>query len=264
MRKIEPGHDRNFDDLAHRFQEKVYGGLKGRIRLAVLEKDFQEFVPKALMPDHPMNILDAGGGTGAFSLGLARQGHCITLCDLSRKMLDKAMENFSQQGLGHLFLPVHGPIQDLGNQGKGPFDLVLCHAVLEWVKDPRGLIKSLMALTDSRGILSLVFYNLNGMVFKNLLRTNYKKILEKDYPGYPGSLTPTWPRDPQDVLAWLSAHPLDILCHSGIRVFHDYILDPRDRERRPEAVVDLELQFSRQTPYRDLGRFIHILGRKRG
>ena len=34
--------DRNFDDLAPRFQRKVYGGIKGQIRLAVLEKDLTD------------------------------------------------------------------------------------------------------------------------------------------------------------------------------------------------------------------------------
>ncbi|MCG8634963.1 MAG: methyltransferase domain-containing protein [Desulfobacterales bacterium] len=253
--------DRNFDDLAPRFERKVYGGLKGQIRLAVLEKDLKEFYPRALKTagDHPLQVLDAGGGYGPFSLSLARLGHEITLCDLSANMLDLATERFSREGVESKLTICHGPVQSFARTTDTHFDLILCHAVLGWVVDPQALIRHLMGILPKGGMLSLTFYNLHGMIYKNLLRTNYKKILKKAYTGYRGSLTPTWPRAPETVLKWLADHPLDILCHSGIRVFHDYILDPADRDRDPETVRILELEFSRQLPYRDLGRYQHIL-----
>jgi len=258
-------NDRNFDDLAPRFRRKVYGELKGRIRLAVLEKDIMEFYPRAMNQAHgsPLKILDAGGGHGPFSLGLARLGHEITICDLSRNMLDIAQEQFAQAGTGHRLNLCHGPVQELSPDRSGPFDLILCHGVLGWIADPERFIRSLMSLLPEGGALSLSFYNLTGMIYKNLLRTNYKKIQDKAYAGYPGGLTPTWPRAPETVMTWLRSYPIDILCHSGIRVFHDYILNPEDRKRDPDTVVDLELEFSRQMPYRDLGRYQHILGVKK-
>ena len=254
--------DRNFDDLAPRFRRKVYGGLKGRIRLAVLEKDIREFCP-AIMDragGPPMNILDAGGGYGPFSLGLARLGHRVTLCDLSKNMLDIARERF--EGLEDRLTLCHCPIQELSGKDLPPFDLVLCHGVLGWVADPEDIIRHLIALMPRGSVLSLSFYNLNGMIYKNLLRTNYKKIVNEAYTGYPGSLTPTRPRTPEAVLEWLRPHPVERLCHSGIRVFHDYILNPEDRQRDPDTSVNLELKFSRQMPFRDLGRYQHILVRK--
>ncbi len=258
-------NDRNFDDLAPRFRRKVYGELKGRIRLAVLEKDMMEFYPRAMTQAHntPVKILDAGGGYGPFSLGLACLGHEITICDLSRNMLDIAEEKFTEAGVAHRLTLCHCPVQEL-SPDRGTFDLILCHGVLGWIADPEKFIRSLMSLLSEGGALSLSFYNLTGMIYKNLLRTNYKKILDNAYTGYPGGLTPTWPREPETVMAWLNAHPFDILCHSGIRVFHDYILNPEDRKRDPDTVIDLELKFSRQRPYRDLGRYQHILGLKTG
>jgi len=253
--------DKNFDDLAPRFQRKVYGGLKGQIRLAVLEKDLGDFFPRALLPaqDKPLNILDAGGGSGPFSVSLASLGHHVTLCDLSGNMLEQARTRFSDQALSDRLKIVQGAIQDHTSPG---YDLVLCHAVLEWVADPKELIRHLMRLTKPNGILSLTFYSLTGMIFKNLLRTNYKKITDEDYSGLPGGLTPTWPRKPDEVLEWLCPHPFGILCHSGMRVFHDYILDIKDQKKDPHIVVDLELKFSRKSPFREMGRYQHILGRK--
>jgi hypothetical protein len=39
--------DRHFDQLATRFAEKIYGGAKGAIRLAVLQADLTEALPSA-------------------------------------------------------------------------------------------------------------------------------------------------------------------------------------------------------------------------
>lgn len=259
---MEP--DKNFDDLASRFQKKVYGSQKGNIRLAVLKKDLTQFFPIAMAPaeDSPLQILDAGGGTGPFSVDLAGLGHRITLCDHSEKMLALAREHFADQMVSHGLTPCHCAIQEMDPKKSPEFDIILCHAVLGWVADPEQVLSHLMKFLKPGGLLSVIFYNLNGMIFKNLLRTNYKKILQKTYTGYPGSLTPTWPRSPEQVLNWLKKLPLTLICHSGIRVFHDYILDPCDRDKSPSTVLDLELEFSRIMPYRDLGRYQHLMGIK--
>lgn len=257
-------NDRNFDDLAHRFQRKVYGGIKGEIRLAVLKRDLTEFFPGAMAAARhaPLNILDAGGGTGPFSVIPATLGHRVTLCDLSRNMLVLAEERFNRAGAGHQLTLCHGPLQEMAPDKFPPFDLIFCHGVLGWVEDPAPFIARLMDLLCPGGCLSLTFYNLHAMIYKNLLRTNYKKIQKQAYNGWPGSLTPAWPRTPEQVEAWLVAHPLDILCRSGIRVFHDYVLDPVDREKAPKTVIELELSLSRQLPYRNMGRYLHYLGIK--
>ena len=51
--------DRHFDQLATRFAEKIYGGAKGAIRLAVLQADLEESLPK-----RPLRVLDIGAGLG--------------------------------------------------------------------------------------------------------------------------------------------------------------------------------------------------------
>ncbi len=261
-RLINVTQDRNFDDLAHRFKRNVYDGLKGAVRLRVLERDFAEFIPALATSEpasqRPLRILDAGGGQGQFALTLAAQGHAVALCDISTEMLRLARQQVELQGLDNVEL-IHAPIQALAQHIKSRFDLVLCHAVLEWVAEPRRLLRILQSLVAPGGFLSLTFYNRHSLIYKNLLRTNFKKVQKRQYRGYRGSLTPTNPLDPAEVYAWLEVEPMTVLCKSGIRVFHDYIFDKRDRERDPATLIDMELQFSRLEPYRSLGRYIHVL-----
>jgi len=261
MNKTDQQPDRNFDDLAPKFQRKVYGNLKGRIRLAILKHDLKEFYPASLVKNSkkPLRILDAGSGYGPFSLYLAQLGHHVTLCDHSKNMLAIARKKIGEQDLQNQTTLIHSSVQNLIPPKDGLYDMVLCHAVLEWVNDPEKMIALLLQHLKVGGILSLTFYNQNGMIYKNLLRANYKKILKKEYAGWPGSLTPTHPLKSDQVIGWLNQYPLQLLCHSGMRVFHDYILNLEDKQKDPDTVIQLEVKFSRIQPYRDLGRYQHLL-----
>ncbi|MYM62073.1 methyltransferase domain-containing protein [Pseudomaricurvus sp. HS19] len=266
---IPPGvadSDRNFDDLAHRFKRNVYDTLKGRIRLEILERDLREFLPGLFTADaRRLRILDAGGGQGQLGLSLAALGHELVICDLSAEMLKLAREKAAQLGLGERVTFHHGPVQEYVSEMSRKtqtFDLILCHAVLEWVVEPQQLLQILTAGLRAGGFLSLSYYNVNSIKMKNLLRTNFRKVIDDDYRGYRGSLTPTWPREPDEVDRWLAALPLERLCCSGIRCFHDYLLDPASRQNEPEQQLLLERRLSREEPWRQLARYIHVLSRK--
>ncbi|HIG66824.1 MAG TPA: hypothetical protein EYQ44_03220 [Porticoccaceae bacterium] len=59
--------DRNFDDLAEKFARRVYGGLKGEIRLAVIWRDLVTTMPQ-ILSGKPLRIIDIGGGLGQLSV----------------------------------------------------------------------------------------------------------------------------------------------------------------------------------------------------
>ena len=113
--------DRQFDQLATRFAEKIYGGAKGAIRLAVLQADLKENIP-----DRPLRVLDIGAGLGHMSLWLAERGHDVTLAEPAEPMLQGARERFAEAGQSGTF--IQAPWQDLLGQLNEPYDLVLCHA----------------------------------------------------------------------------------------------------------------------------------------
>ncbi len=264
MAKESVQQDRNFDDLAQRFKKNIYGGLKGDIRLAVLERDCRAHLPvfpAAEIPVKPWRILDAGGGQGQFSLQWAQAGHDVVICDISAEMLKLAEEQVKALGLEKQVQLIHSPVQELPQHlgAAHQFDFVICHAVMEWLQEPQELLPCLLNYLAPGAYLSLTFYNLHSLIYKNLLRTNFKKIINQDYGGSRGSLTPINPQYPEQVLAWVSQLPLNVLCHSGIRVFHDYIFNEDHRAREPQSLLQLELEFSQQEPYRSLGRYIHLL-----
>ncbi|WP_237056806.1 methyltransferase domain-containing protein [Microbulbifer sediminum] len=255
--------DRNFDDLAERFRKRIYGGLKGDIRLAVLNRDLQPVLDGGA----GLRVLDAGGGQGQFALDLAQAGHSVTIADISAKMLAQARELAASRHLEERVSFVHAPLQSLGAEpAHGAVDLVLCHAVLEWLDRPREAVFQLAQLLRPGGHLSLTFYNRRALEFRLLQRGSFRQLDRNVASGYwgghPGSLTPDNPLCTEWVQDWLLQAGLAVTAHSGIRCFNDF-MTPSIRDKLPaSAVVEKELAFSRRDPYRQLARYVHLLCRR--
>lgn len=244
--------DHHFDDLAVRFAQKIYGNNKGAIRLAVLQADLQ-----TVLPAQPLRILDIGAGLGHMALWLAQQGHRLTLAEPSAPMLQEAKESFDKNGVTAEFL--HSDWQQLVASQPQPFDLVLCHAVLEWLAKPAALINNLQALVKPGGWLSLAFYNKDALVLHNLIKGNLRKLAKQQFAGDDGGLTPQQPLDPRQVERLLSDNGWLIQQRSGIRVFHDY-MQPRFRDKiADDELVATELQYRNHPTLGPLGRYLHWL-----
>ena len=251
--------DRNFDDLAERFQRKVYGGLKGEIRLAVLWRDLDQMILSRA--GSSLRVLDIGAGFSQIAIKLAKLGHQVVVNDLSERMLAMARELAETEDVAEKITWHHGPYQELEKLEHGSFDLVLSHALLEWLAQPQTLIPTLRRFLDPQGVLSLTFYNYHSLVYRNLIRGNFNMLNKAEFVADPNSLTPGNPLLPKLVQSWLAEAGLEILGTSGIRVFHDYVTTQRGGNAVPEAVIEMELQYSRQEPYVWLGRYIHHLCR---
>lgn len=249
--------DQNFDGLAEKFNRKIYGGYKGDLRLAVIEQDLEEFVIPNLSAG--AQILDAGGGIGQMSLRLAEKGFQIVLCDISSEMLGLAESAFKQKGLEGQLTLIQSPIQKLPGSLRASFELVLCHAVMEWMATPEQLIPSLVPFIRPKGFFSLLFYNLNSILIRNLIRGNFNFVEKGDYRGQAGGLTPQNPLLPEQVYAWLEARQLHKLQVSGVRCFSDYLSRELLESRSKEDLLKMEMTVCRGDPFVHMARYIHVV-----
>ena len=254
--------DRNFDDISAHFEKKIYGGLKGEIRLAVLRHDIFGWV-KSWQQTHnrPLRVLDVGAGLAQISIELAKDGHDVTINDISGNMLEIAKQNAGEAAQNITWHTC--PYQQLDDKLTGKYDLILCHAVLEWLAEPKLIMDFFDRwLVDDRaekGVLSLCFYNPASFVYRNLVMGNFNLLHNKDFKADNGSLTPNHPVAKDEVLAWINDHYYQILHTSGLRVFHDYSPLKRGGHTNPQAVIEMEVAYSGQDPYKWLGRYLHFL-----
>ncbi|MBB1517655.1 methyltransferase domain-containing protein [Aquipseudomonas guryensis] len=245
--------DRHFDELATRFAEKIYGGAKGAIRLAVLQADLKE-----ALPERPLRVLDIGAGLGHMSLWLAQRGHTVTLAEPAAPMLDGARQRFAEAGVEATF--IQAPWQELLGQFNQPFDLVLCHAVLEWLAEPHAILPVLHQLTAPGGWLSLAFYNKDALIYRNLLKGHFRKLRKAQFAGEKQSLTPQRPLDPRELAAQLAEH-WTVESQSGVRVFHDYMPSAFQAKAELADLLAMELEHRRHPTFAGLGRYLHWICR---
>lgn len=250
--------DTNFDKHSQRFKKNIYDTDKGRLRLKLVSDDLFTNTP-VLNDGSNLNILDAGCGMGQVSLLLAKQGHQLTLCDISADMLDIAEGNFNEAGLSARF--INSSIQELNQQHDQQYDLVVFHAVLEWLEQPKDVIASLKSRVKPGGYISLMFYNRNSIIFYNILKGNFRKIVKQDFKGHPGGLTPINPIDPAELDQWLDQAQIKVISKTGIRVFYDYLNKELKTTRSFEDILQMEQSYASAPTFNMMGRYIHYICR---
>ena len=252
--------DQSFDGRTDTFARNIYDSTKGRIRTAVVWSDIEACL--ARLGNRPLRILDAGGGFGYFAQKLAAMGHQVELCDLSAEMLDLARSQIAEKGLEDRIRLIHCPIQDLKQHVTGTFDLVLCHAVLEWLVEPRQTLLGLFPFVKAGGILSLLFYNRHGLLFQSLVVGNFDYVRQGLNKKRQTALTPTNPQLPEQVYDWIGRGGLKIIGKTGVRVIHDYMRHKQDQVEKFEDLLVMEQHYCRQEPFVSLGRYIHVMAQK--
>ncbi len=247
--------DRNFDDLAERFHQRIGNSLKGKVRRAVVHRDLAELVPA--YEQGQWHVLDAGGGYGQMAIDAARRGHQVTYCDLSSVMVANARQQAADAQVADRIDFHAGAVQQLAFPQ--PFQLVFFHAVLEWLAQPRDTLAHVLSLVAPGGYLSLMFYNRWSLEFNLLRQGDFAPILANN-PSLNGfKLTPGCPLVPTDVMQWIETELFRVVACSGVRVFSDYMAKDRRMRASEEQVLQLELAHSRREPFWRMGRYVHLL-----
>lgn len=251
--------DTNFDGRAERFQRRIYQGLKGRLRLDTVWQTLLHQLPQ--INGTPLDIWDAGGGLGQFSVLLAERGHRLTLSDVSADMLALATQSLQQAGLSDQIVVDCASIQQR-SLDLPPQDMVLCHAVLEWVADPVEVLSALAAVMKPGASLSLTFYNRLSLIWMNVLKGNFNMVLNDNLTGHPGSFTPPNPLSPAEVIAILDELGLRVQYQGGVRLAFDYLSRELRDQRSEEDLLAIE-QYLQQFPeLAGLGRYYHMIVEK--
>ena len=262
--QLDTRTDRSFDAIADHFEKKVYGGLKGDIRLAVLRRDIFDYTKKLSKTlGRPLRILDVGAGLAQIAIELASQGHTLVINDISANMLEKAQANAESVEKDLDIRWYICPYQELEEKlasNTEKFDLIMCHALLEWLAEPAAVMNFFDRHLSANGALSLCFYNPASFDYRNLIMGNFNLLDNSEYKAdNEKSLTPNHPVAKEEVESWLRAHEYQTILASGLRVFHDYAPLKRGGHNDPDAVIRMELRYSQLEPYKWLGRYLHIL-----
>jgi len=254
--------DQNFDGLTDHFEKKIYGSMKGQIRLDLLQAELQHQILNN--SKSALNVLDLAGGLGQMSIWFAKKGHRVTYVDISAEMIERARHHAKANQVEHLIQWVQAPFQDFilnadKNHSPRKYDLILAHALLEWLGEPLSGLDLILQYAEKQAHISLSFYNVQAIKLHNVLRGNFRKVNSGDFKGEPGGLTPTHPLNPNSIRAAIKKAPFDILSEMGLRSFYDYLPKPVKEKISAEDILAMEQQLAHQQPFIDMARYIHLL-----
>lgn len=220
------------------------------------------------LDNHPLRILDVGGGNGFNSIYFAQQGHTVTLLDYSSVMLSDAQQAAEQEGVSEKItfcLADVGEIQDFfhGQQ----FDLILCHLMIEFVSEPKKVLKNISNLMAPKGLLSLLDGNRYSEVYRKAVQANdlvaaLKVVDTKEYfhPWF-NRLTPLFSN--AEIIDIMRAYRCEVVGDYGIRCICDYLPnEPKYEAEYFEALEQLERKLTDTYPYKLLARFYQVIMQK--
>ena len=137
------GGGQTFDDWPEKYEQWFTTPI-GRL----IRRFEGELILEMLQPSAGDRILDAGCGTGIFTMDLLQSGAEVTGLDLSLPMLKRAGEKFQD----HRFRPALADIRRLPFRD-GVFDKIVSVTALEFIKDAHTGVDELFRVTRSGGTI---------------------------------------------------------------------------------------------------------------
>ncbi|MFE0253207.1 class I SAM-dependent methyltransferase [Streptomyces sp. NPDC059010] len=212
-----------------------------------------------------LRVLDVGMGQGTQALRLARAGHQVTGVEQDPKMIAVAREELAREpeGIRERVRLVQSDGRDTGVHFlPGSFDVVLCHGVLMYIKEPDPMLAGLARMLAPGGLLSLLVRNADALAMR--------PGLGGDWAGASASFDTNQYRNRlgldvrADRLAELTSTLAGIGAplHAwyGVRVFTDTAADDAEIPADVDALLAVEQRAGKTDPYRSVAALLHLCG----
>jgi S-adenosylmethionine-dependent methyltransferase len=212
-----------------------------------------------------LTVLDVGGGTGGFAVPLAEAGHAVTVVDASPDALAALTRRAADAGVADRIRAIQGDGDALSSLvAPASVDLILCHAVLEVVDEPAGVVAAIATALRPGGAVSLLVAGraaaILGRAINGHLRSASAVVTDPD--GRAGARDTLRRRyDATTATELLRSAGLEVEEIHGVRVLTD-LLPATVLEEDPQAVLDLELALAARPPFRDIASQLHLFARR--
>jgi S-adenosylmethionine-dependent methyltransferase len=228
-------------------------------RLGLISTLLSDVLVTLARPDHPVSVLDCGGGSGTYSVPLAAEGADVTVVDISADALAILSHRATEAGVARLVHPLQGDVEALAEViDARQFDLVLAHGILEAVDDVPATFTRIAAAVRPGGLLSVLVGNPAASVLARALAGDPQTALAelRELDAQPGL----------DYVVRLSADVgLTVRGRRGVGTFSDLIPGAAlDAPGARDAVDNLDTEAAERSPFVEIAARVHLLLHKPG
>ncbi|MDH5606735.1 MAG: methyltransferase domain-containing protein [Anaerolineae bacterium] len=218
--------------------------------------------------ERKLRILDVGGGDGMNAVYYAKLGHSVTLTDCSSKMLSEAKKFAAEQGVSGQVKIIQTETDNLSDLlDEQPYDLILCHMMIEFVPDAQVLFSEMCELLCKGGLISILDTNRYADVYMKAFQVKslpdaIKSLGIKEY--FHPWVNRSVPRFSADhFIDQLNINGCTLAGHYGVLNICAFL--PNEPKFSPEyfkELKELEHLLSDQYPYYLLARYFQVIARK--
>ncbi|MEU3919503.1 methyltransferase domain-containing protein [Streptomyces sp. NPDC029004] len=237
------------------------------VRQELVARQLDEQIAARYPVGQRLRILDVGMGQGTQALRLARAGHTVTGLESDAEMLKAAHESLAGEpaGIRERVRLIEGDGRETGVHFlPGSFDVVLCHGVLMYVREPDAMLAGLARMLAPGGLLSLLVRNGDALAMRPGLAGDWPGALTAfDSDTYTNRLGLSVRADRLEALtATLAGIAAPLHAWYGVRVFTDNV--PNDAQlpaaTELERLLAAEDRAGRTEPYRRVAALLHLCG----
>lgn len=214
----------------------------------------------------PVRVVDVGGGSGVWAVGMAIAGCTVTVVDTSPDALAALHGRAVRAGVADRVQGVQGDAQTLSEVvPAASADLVLAHGLLEVVDDIAGVVVQLAEAVEPGGAVSVLVAGRHAaaLAHAHAGRLAQARTVLTDPAGRWGPGDPLQRRLDEAGLRGLleSAAGLSIEIVQGDGIFHG-LLTSAVSEVSPSELETLELLVASNPEFLVLAARLHVLARK--
>ena len=236
----------------------------GRLRSDLAWENIRRVLPGNASECH---ALDVGGGTGSVSVRLAQLGFQVVLLDGSVEMLRIARQEAEACGVTPRISFCHADVSQLPRIFDAePFDVVVCHNLLEYTEDPSVIIRDIAHVLRKDGVFSTLVRNRAGEVLKDAVKSRdlelaaasltAKTVVDSLYGEALRVFTPV------EVRNLCVRAGLEVVAECGVRVFFDYLSVENLTDAAYAEIFELESMLGARPEFSAIARYIQVIARR--
>lgn len=219
-----------------------------------------------LPDDRDALILDAGGGTGKWTIPIARLGYRVTLSDISERMLQIAEQKLTKANLLAKVRIVVADVTKMDMFEEGSFNFVLCEGdPLSYCSDPRKGIKELVRVVKQGAVIVASVDNFYSRLMWSIRQGTVDQAVKLLEDQWATGEFPMYFFKPSELIQRFSETGCKVEKIVGKNMFSGGLGE--DRLRDPDTfsgILKLELEYCDDPYYIGCAGHIAVICRKQG